>query len=166
MGANPTNSQFNDLIRSFAMCTAALYVNYFYAQMAAINYADHPSEDKLEDKLIEAESADQEAIKRRQRTYANALENVPFHVAIFGMALIIQQNLNSQPDKGKHSTTALIFAYCVYTISRILFTVCYCFSIQPFRTIMFLISQLAVMLALIVMVWDSFDYNYSDYPGA
>ena len=61
MGANPTASQWNDLIRSFAICTAALYVNYFYTQMAAINYNDHPEEDKLEDKLIASDNVETQA---------------------------------------------------------------------------------------------------------
>jgi uncharacterized MAPEG superfamily protein len=164
MGANPTADQFNDLIRAFAVCTAALYANYFYTQMAAVDYGDHPSEDKLEDKLIPADDAEQQAVlKRKKRTFANGQENIPIHLAIFGMAFIIQSTLNAQPNKGKHSTTALIFAYCMYTICRLMFTVCYVFSLQPFRTILFLLSQLMVMMALIIMCWDAFDYDYNDF---
>jgi hypothetical protein len=44
-----------------------------------------------------------------------------------------------------------------------MFTVCYVFSLQPFRTILFLLSQLMVMMALIIMCWDAFDYDYNDF---
>lgn len=54
------------------------------------------------------------------------------------------------------SIQALSYLMIIYTISRIAYSFCYAYSIQPFRSICWAISVLVTICAGIVGVWSSF----------
>ena len=62
MGA-PTNDQFNDLVRAYALCTLVLYVKYVFSLFYGANMNNHPEEDKGKVPLVPVP----EDIKRRER---------------------------------------------------------------------------------------------------
>ena len=158
MGAQPNAHEWNDFVRAFAVCFAALYLKYFFALMTSVDPANHPDEDQGALAVPPLEDAN-----RKKRIFANDMENVPIHLAIFVMAFMVQFMLNSQPDKGKHGTRALTALIIIYTICRYLYTLFYIVKLQPFRTIAFLFSQFTIFATLIVMVISAFEFNYNDY---
>ena len=91
--------------------------------------------------------------------FANNQENIPFHLAIFSMAFMIQTMVNSQANKGKESTRALTALVILYTVLRTFYTIFYALAIQPFRSIVFVLSQLVMAGVCIIIMHDAFNYN-------
>lgn len=92
----------------------------------------------------------------------NELENIPFHTAVFWATFVVQcfANLNG---KGENETVALAVLFVLYCAFRTLYTMCYVFALQPFRSLFFLLANLAVGAAAIVMVKSAFDLDTADF---
>jgi uncharacterized MAPEG superfamily protein len=56
--------------------------------------------------------------------------------------------------------TALIIMYCFF---RVAFTVCYVFALQPMRTIAFVLANMCVASAALVMVNSAFNVDGSNF---
>ena len=158
MGSQPNATEWNDFVRAFAVCFAALYLKYFIALMTSVDPDNHPDEDQGALAVPPLEDA-----KRKKRIFGNDLENIPIHLAIFVMSFMVQYMLNTQPHKGKHGTRALTALIIIYTFFRYLHTLFYVFKLQPFRSISFLFSQFAIFATLITMIISAFEFNYNDY---
>ena len=158
MGAQPNSKEWNTFVRSFATCFAALFAKYFIAQILSIDPDNHPEEDQGVLAPPPLEDA-----RRKKRIFANDMENIPIHMAIFVMAFIVQYLLNTQPNKGQNGTRALNNLVIIYTVCRYLYSIFYLFKLQPCRTIAFLLAQLVVFSTLIVMIISAFEFDYNDY---
>jgi uncharacterized MAPEG superfamily protein len=103
-----------------------------------------------------------EDIKRRSRVFANDIENIPLHTAVFWAAFIVQcfANLTGKGENETMALTVLIVLYCGF---RLAYTFCYVFAIQPLRSILFALAHLAVAAAAIVMVISAFKLDTSDF---
>lgn len=150
---SPSSQNWNSLIVVYSACTLFLYLKYFFCQMYGVDYEAHPPEDA---KLLEGKTQvhSPEDLKRRKRMFANDLENLPIHLTVFWAAFIVQNFANASGN-GKNETTALILLFILYTFFRTFFTVFYAFQIQPLRSIVFILANLMVIAAGIVMVISS-----------
>ena len=160
MGSQPNSKEWNNFVRSFATCFAALYFKYWLCLVLSVDPENHPDEDQgllapppLED------------AHRKKRMFANDMENIPIHMAIFAMAFMVQYVLNTQPNKGQNGTRALNNLIIIYTVCRYLYTIFYFFKLQPCRTIAFLLAQLTIFATLIVMIISACEYDYNDYTN-
>jgi uncharacterized MAPEG superfamily protein len=114
-----------------------------------------------EDKVL-GDHKNPENIQRRVRVFGNDLENIPFHTAIFWAAFVVQCFANMS-EFGQNETlalTALIIMYCFF---RLAFTLCYVFAIQPMRTIAFVLSNMCVASAALVMVNSAFNVDGGNF---
>ena len=144
------------MIQVYAITTLILHVKYFIAIMYAANPDDHPEEDKG----IFGEEKAPADIKRRQRTAANDIENIPFHFAIFWAAFIVQ-NLSNMSGNGDQETTALTCLVVIYAGISTLYSLCYVFALQPWRTVFFILSQLTVATTSCVLIASAFQVDTS-----
>jgi uncharacterized MAPEG superfamily protein len=94
-------------------------------------------------------------MKRRMRTFANDLENIPFHTGLFCAAFIVQ-NFCNLTGHGQVENMALMVLIVLYCFFRLAYTFCYIFALQPFRSIVFLLANLTVGIACCVMVSAAF----------
>jgi uncharacterized MAPEG superfamily protein len=117
-----------------------------------------------EDKMLPgaADRKNPEDIKRRSRVFANDIENIPLHTAVFWAAFIVQcfANLTGKGENETMALTVLIVLYCGF---RLAYTFCYVYAIQPLRSILFALAHLAVAAAAIVMVISAFKLDTSDF---
>lgn len=115
-----------------------------------------------EDRSLLRNKKNPEDIQRRSRSFANDLENIPFHTAIFWAAFVVQcfADLN---DKGKTETVALTFLFVLYCGFRTLFTICYAYAVQPFRSLFFVFAGLTVDAAAIIMVISAFNLDTAKF---
>lgn len=142
-------SSSNDLhimIQVFVICSFILLVKYEMSQLYGANLSNHPDEDKMIFKLDE--KSDQ---KRKERQAANDVENIPMHLTIFWAAFIIQC-LAIATGKGHSETIVLTALMIAYTCARILFTICYIFALQPYRTLSHVFSLFSVIGASAITV--------------
>lgn len=95
-------------------------------------------------------------IKRRERVFANDLENIPFHTAIFWGAFVVQAFANLS-DYGKNETLALTALFVLYCFFRLTHTLTYVFALQPMRTISFILANLCVGITVCVMTASAFN---------
>ncbi len=153
MGA-PTSAQWDQMFQVYAICTLAMHIKYFVTIMYAANPDDHPEEDA---KML-AGRATPPDIKRRNRTAANDLENVPFHFVIFWAAFIVQSWCNASGN-GDKETVALTCLIVIYVALRFAFTFCYVFALQPWRTMFFMLSQFTVFATSCVLVASAFQID-------
>ena len=109
----------------------------------------------LEDSMLPGDKTVPADIKRRARVFANDLENIPLHLAIFWGAFIVQcfSNLSGY---GQSETVGLTVLIILYSGLRFAFSLCYVLALQPFRSIFFISSQLAVGAAAIILVVSAF----------
>ena len=123
--------------------------------MYGANPAQHPEEDSETLGLkLEAPTGGQ----RKERQFANDLENIPMHLSIFWAAFILQNYVNAS-NKGVQTTTALTCLIVIYTALRTAFTVCYIFGLQPYRTLAFLLSNFCVFGASALLVAAAFQLD-------
>lgn len=143
------------MFQVYAITSLILLVKYFVTIMYASNPDDHPEED--------AQFIDMKAppdIKRRVRTAVNDMENIPMHFVVFWAAFIVQ-NYSNASGKGQNETVALTCLIMIYTGFRGLYTLCYVFALQPWRSIAFMLSQMAVFATAIILVVSSFQVDMS-----
>lgn len=149
----PSSEKWNQMFQVYSICTLFLFIKYFITTMYAINNDNHPEEDKMLPQVpVPAD------IKRRERVFLNDLENIPFHMAILWGAFIVQCFCNAT-GHGDKETTALTVLIIIYSCSRLFFTLCYIFAIQPFRTMCFVIGNGAIACVCCVMVASAFQVN-------
>lgn len=150
---SPSPEEWNTMFRAFALCSLFLFTKYFAILIYAANLKNHPPEDKP---LFGDDTPPD--IEKRQRVFANDLENIPFNVALFWGAFIVQ-NFANMSGHGKNETRALTVLFIIYCVARFLFTICYVFSFQPWRTILFFVGNCAVGAVSIVSVISAFNVD-------
>ncbi len=100
--------------------------------------------------------ASDDIAKRRFRQAANDVENIPWNMVVYWAAFGVQNLLNlTSNSKGQSGTRALTALIIIYTIARCMYTVCYLLSLQPFRSITFLIGALSTWAAAAVLMYAS-----------
>ena len=141
------------MIQAYSICTLVLYLKYFIAMAHAANPDDHPEEDKGIIKLKMPED-----IKRRQRIAGNDMENIPLHLCIFWAAFIVQ-TLSNMTGNGESETLGLTCLVVMYTGFRTIYSLCYVFALQPWRTIAFIFSQFAVLITACLLIASAFQVD-------
>jgi len=124
------------------LCTALAYFMNFEALFKSLNPNNHPAEDaklgigddaKLKfDERVRAQGG----VDRWTRIAVNQLENFPFHMWVLWGALMA--------GGGADSVAQCFVAYMTF---RALFVICYVYSLAPWRTIVFLCSQVTIVCA-------------------
>lgn len=153
----PTSNSWNALFQIYSICTLILFLLYEFCIFTSVNPENRPQEDheKLEKFLITPPN-----LKRKERIHANNLENLPFNVLIFWMALLVQNYANMN-NHGANETNALKVLFITYTVSRVFYVVAYRFALQPWRSLIFTVGLASVLGAAILMVISAF---YIDIP--
>jgi len=150
----PSSDEWNTMVIAYAASTLALFVKYMMSLIYASNTGHHPSEDK--DYQLPPPPED---IVRRERQFSNDLENIPMHLIVFWAAFIIQILVNASGNGGRNGTLALTVLVITYAASRCLFTICYVFSAQPWRTICWVISTLSVITAACFLMYSAVELD-------
>jgi uncharacterized MAPEG superfamily protein len=153
----------NQLARTMGMCTFAILIKYIGVIVYSINYADHPAEDdKGGEKAPVVEDANATAIvKRKARALANDLENIPLHMVVY-WATFLMINMTLTESDSAFTVAALNGFMIMYTIFRYLYTLCYVFALQPFRTICFALALLCTVATSVVLVYAAFQLDAQD----
>jgi uncharacterized MAPEG superfamily protein len=164
MGA-PDSQSINQLIQTYSICTLFLFCKYIFAMYYAVNFNKRLPEDKvvlggLEKTEAEKTQSDEEIQKRKERTFLNDVENIPFHVAIFWAALLVEI-LAISSKEGDKECLALLCLIVIYTSMRTLFTICFIFALQPYRSIVYAIASLSVLATLCITVACAFKLDAS-----
>ena len=135
--------------------TRNLYFKYIFSQVYGSNYSNHPKEDieKFGEKPVAPD------IKRRERNFANDLENIPFDMVIFWAAFVLQSFTIMSRNTGMETLTITILII-IYTGSRIIYTICYVCALQPYRTIAWILARLVVVITACVMISSAFKVNF------
>ncbi|MFV8753209.1 MAPEG family protein [Nannocystaceae bacterium ST9] len=102
----------------------------------------NPEDKRLNDKATVVYDEGNDKTQRYRRAHRNALENVPLFL-ITGLLLAMVGT----------SLTVAASIYAVFTVARILHSVCYVKGIQPFRTMFFVIAFLAQLTSLGFIVY-------------
>jgi uncharacterized MAPEG superfamily protein len=105
----------------------------------------NPEDKKPTDSATVVYDEGSEKTQRYRRAHRNALENVPLFM-ITGLLFVMTR-----------PATALAAAiYATFTVCRIGHSVCYVKSIQPFRTVFFVLGLLTQVVMLGLIVWKTF----------
>ena len=155
--SSPSPDEWNNLVKIYAVSSVVIFVKYTISLFYAANSGNHPSEDKIF--LLPPQPDD---IARRERQFLNDMENIPIHLAVFYAAFIMQTFQNASGSGGRIGTIALSALFLMYTMCRILFTVCYIQSIQPFRTIFYILGTTTVCAACVNLIHSSFNIDMSE----
>ena len=154
MGA-PSFDRWNQFIQVYAISNFILHLKYFITISYAANLDEHPPEDKAYFPGTAPEN-----IKRRARTAGNDIENIPLHLCILWAAFIVQ-NISNMSGSGDQETIALTCLVVIYTALRIVYTAFYIFAIQPWRTVVFILSQLTMTATSCIMIASAFQVDTS-----
>ena len=158
----PSAEEWNIFVIIYAASTVALFIKYSMSLVYASNTGNHPSEDKQFNLPPPPED-----IRRRERQFANDMENIPFHLAIFWAAFIIQNFANASGTGGRDGTIALSTLILAYTFSRAMFTICYIFTLQPWRTIFYMIASFSVVTTAAFLMYSAVMLDMTKvFPGA
>lgn len=93
--------------------------------------------------------------------FHNDIENIPFHTAIFWGAFVVQCFTNAC-NKGQNETVALTALIILYTMFRIMYTICYIFALQPFRSLVWALALFCPLVAACVMVSSAFQFEANE----
>lgn len=161
--ARPTSSEWRNMMYAYVACTLLLAIKYQICQFIGANPENHPPEDKA--LLGNVPDVAEETKKRRARQAANDVENIPGNLVVFWAALYVQNLLNfdTPQDDGQNGTRALSAMIIIYTLSRMMYTVCYLASLQPFRSIFFIIGALSTWIAAAIMMYSVTQIDAGDY---
>lgn len=152
----PSNGDWDHMFQAFAVLSAILFFEYFMCLIYGANNTNHPEEDAM----LGLDMTLPPDIKRRERIVANNLENIPLHFGVFWAAFCVQ-NYSNLSGHGHKETRALTVLYTIYAALRVMFVLFYAFAIQPFRSISFLLSQLCVFGAAILLIIGAFNVDTS-----
>ena len=111
-----------------------------------------------EDKDMLGDKANPGDMLRRNRVFANDIENIPLHTAILWGAFIVQC-FSNMSGHGEVETKMLTVLICLYSFFRLTHTLCYANSIQPYRSISFMMANFVVMFTCAVLVKSSFNVD-------
>jgi len=122
--------------------TGSLWLLSFGALLGSIDPYNHPAEDGIsEDQRREAKesriSGTFSGPRRLERVACNQLENFPMAL------LVVWAAYNTGADK---SQLSVVFA--VYVALRICYFVCYLLALAPYRTIVFVLGQVTITVAM------------------
>jgi uncharacterized MAPEG superfamily protein len=146
----------NQLTQTYAICSLFMFLKYFFCLIYGANWSNHPPEDteKLGDRPVP------EDIKRRERCFLNDVENIPLHLVLFWAAYLVCF-LALSSGKGEEEALGLLILFAIYTGSRTLYTICYIFGLQPWRTIVFGIANLSVVTSCCMLISLAFKMDGS-----
>ena len=150
MTGQPSKYEWNSLVIIYAISTAILYMKYSWSLVYAANIDKHLPEDAMMKFPPPASN-----IQRRERQFVNDHENIPFHLPIFWAAFIVQNYSNATGNGGRDGTIALSCLILIYTLARTLYTIFYNFALQPWRTVCFVISNLAVGTTTAILIYSA-----------
>ena len=158
----PSKEEWNTFVIIYAVSTVVLFMKYSMSLVYASNTGNHPSEDKQFQLPPPPED-----IRRRERQFANDMENIPFHMAIFWAAFNVQNYANATGNGGRDGTLALSCLFLIYTLARCLFTICYIGSYQPWRTITYMMGTLSVLTTAAFLIYSAVGLDMTKvYPGS
>ena len=100
----------------------------------------------------EHSEAAKEVAERWKRIMTNTIETVPIIFVIFALATLVIR---------EESRLALIVVIPVFVFSRMLYVVCYANALQPWRSLVWMVSICCGLVAIFIVVIDSFR-NLSD----
>lgn len=146
----PSRDEWNILIIAYAVSTTVLFLKYSISLVYASNTGNHPSEDKQFNLPPPPED-----IRRRERQFANDMENIPFHLALFWAAFIVQNFANASGNGGRDGTLALTVLFSVYTFSRVMFTIAYIYTLQPWRTIFYMTATFSAVITSAFLIYSA-----------
>jgi uncharacterized MAPEG superfamily protein len=171
---SPTADEWNQLFRVYAVCTLFLWVKYTVTALYALDQNNHFEGKRVnrviwgpyfttvfvflaEDKLF-GDVRNPDNIKRRVRVFANDLENIPFHTAVFWAAFVVRcfANMSGSGQNETLALTAFIIMYCCFRMAHTGF---YLNALSPHRSIAFVLSNFCVGGAALVMVNSAFDVD-------
>jgi uncharacterized MAPEG superfamily protein len=150
-----TGTQLQQLSQIMAICTSIMLVKWVVTVCYAANTDDHPPEDAILGTLPKPP----EDLKRRQRAFANDMENIPFHMVVFWAAFSLQV-LAGFESGSKSAVVALDVLMILYTLGRVGHTVCYAMGLQPWRTIFFVIALASVLSVGVHLIYNSFKIKF------
>lgn len=152
----PSTAEWNALVQVYAISTIVLVLKYTFSQIAG---ADREKNYLPEDQMLGGSelmiNPPHETFDRRRRIFANDMENIPFHTAIFWAAFLLQ-NFSNASGNGAVETVALASLFAIYTFGRSLHTISYMFALQPWRSLSFIVALLALLGASALMVAAAF----------
>ena len=147
---SPSAHEWNIFVISYAASTVAIFLKYTFSLVYASNTGNHPEEDKQFSLPPPPED-----IRRRERQFSNDMENIPLQLLLFWAAFIVQNFANASGDGGRYGTLALTSLILIYTFSRIMFTACYLFGWQPWRTIFFVMASICLFITGIFLIYSA-----------
>eukprot|EP00406_Dinophysis_acuminata_P075094 CAMPEP_0179247288 /NCGR_PEP_ID=MMETSP0797-20121207/19531_1 /TAXON_ID=47934 /ORGANISM="Dinophysis acuminata, Strain DAEP01" /LENGTH=150 /DNA_ID=CAMNT_0020954901 /DNA_START=83 /DNA_END=535 /DNA_ORIENTATION=- len=127
------------------VCTLIMWFLNFGALMGALNYQKRSPSDKKLFNLVDDEDDTATKFNVKERIAANQMEQWPITLAVFWGAILVGGN-----------PTFLTFSMPAYVILRILWTLVFLGDLQPFRTILFLLSQFTTVASGIVGILGAF----------
>ena len=152
----PSTAEWNALVQVYAISTILLVLKYTFSQIAG---ADREKAYLPEDQMLGGSelmiNPPYETFDRRRRIFANDMENIPFHTAIFWAAFILQ-NFSNASGNGAVETVALASLFAIYTFGRSLHTISYMLALQPWRSLSFIVALLSLLGAAALMVAAAF----------
>lgn len=95
-----------------------------------------------------------EEMTRWKRIVSNALETCPLAFIIFAIAVFVVAKENSR--------LALIVVIPIFVFYRLIYIFAYVYALQPYRTVVWIISILCILVAGFIAVIESFK-NVEDY---
>jgi len=110
------------MFQCFYICTFALWFQYSNCESKASKFKNHPEEEA--GKLPQGMQKISDNIKRRERTFINKLENLPYDLVILWAAFLFHVFAFISGSKGDEKL-ALIILIWVTSFSRVLYTFCY-----------------------------------------
>jgi uncharacterized MAPEG superfamily protein len=153
---NTNFKEINQMFQVYSICTLAIFIKFIFSQLWGSNWENHPKEDT--DKFGSRPTP--EDIKRRERNFANDLENIPFDMVIFWAAFLVQC-FAIMSKSAQMETLVITILIVIYTGMRVLYTIFYLCALQPYRSIAWIIGRLAVLAAPCVLVSSAFKVNSS-----
>lgn len=159
----PSSDDWQNFVYAYAACTLILAVKFQFCQFLGVKYDNNLTEDE---RFVGAvPDIPEEDRKRRIRQAANDVENIPWNMVIFWAAFLIQNYLNFSPTQteGRDGTRALSALIIIYTFCRIVYTLCFFFAWQPFRSIFFILGLLSSLCAAAILMYAASKINASSY---
>lgn len=156
----PSDTEWELMFQMYAVCTLVLLLKYTFSSLYALNWENRMQEDHdaFGAEIIPVPTN----LKRRERVAANNLENIPFNMAIFWGAFVVQCFCNAT-GHGDLETTLLTYIFLIYTISRILYSICYLYGLQPFRTLFYSVGLSCVISVSCIAIRSAFKIDMSNF---
>ena len=159
----PSNTEWELMFKMYTVCTLFMLLKYTFSVMYAVNWENRPQEDK--DAFGAEIIAVPTNVKRREKLVQNNLENIPMNLMIFWSALVVQCFSNAT-GHGDLETTLLTYLILIYTICRFVYSICYIYGLQPFRTLFFTLGLASVISVACIAVRSAWKIDMSNIQYA